>query len=271
MVRLGHIGFSNCFPVHARLLDGGLPPGVELHTGLPSDLNRWLAERRIDVAPASSIEFARNPDRYRILPDFVIGARGAVQSILLEGDTPPSELHGREVAVPTASATSVVLLRLILERRYGVVPRYRWFDQTGDSDPFAAGAAAALWIGDAALARGDLTQRSYLLDLGAAWAEWTGLPFAFALWIVSAGPELDDELRALHEFLLESRAYFEDRLDLLANRYADTFGIPAARLASYWRSLDFHLDADMVRGVTHFYRLAAELDEASPVHSLAYV
>ncbi|HWV57104.1 MAG TPA: menaquinone biosynthesis protein [Longimicrobiales bacterium] len=270
MLRLGHIGFSNCFPVHAGLIDCGPPAGVELHVGLPSELNRLLADRRIDVAPASSIEFARHADHYRVLPDLVIGARGAVQSILLESDVPPAELHGREVALTTASATSVVLLRLILERRYGVVPRYRWFDQTGGSDPFRSGSAAALWIGDTALQRVGATNRQ-LIDLGTEWAEWTGLPFAFALWIVSAGPEQDDELRALHGALRESHAYFQERLDTLADRYATTFGIPAERLASYWRSLDFRLDHDMVRGLMQFYRLAAELDEAPPVPSLVYV
>lgn len=270
MVRLGHIDYSNCYPVHARLLEEGAPPGIEIHTGVPAELNRWLEEGRIDVAPASSIEVARHPDRYRVLRDFVIGSRGPVQSILLEGDLPPEALHGRVVAVPTASATSVVLLRILLERRLGVVPTYRRFDQAHE-DPFAAGADAALWIGDTALRRGLRSDRPHLTDLGEAWWAWTGLPFAFALWIVSADASKDAELTALHASLLESRAYFEARLDELAMRRSDAFGVPASLLVSYWRSLCFELDEDMVRGALHFFRLAAELGEARPVEALRYV
>ena len=129
MLRLGHIEYSNCFPVHALLLDREPPPGIEVRTAVPSVLNAELAAGRVDVSPSSSIEFARHADRYRLFPDLAIGAHGAVQSILFETRVAPEALTGREVALPTASATSVVLLRILLEKRLGVRPRYRWFDQ----------------------------------------------------------------------------------------------------------------------------------------------
>ena len=72
-LRLGHIRYSNCFPVHARLLDrpdGGDPELVE---GVPSTLNRLLSEGAIHVAPSSSIEYALHADRYRVMPNLVIG------------------------------------------------------------------------------------------------------------------------------------------------------------------------------------------------------
>lgn len=267
MIRLGHIEFSNCFPVHALLIDRGAPPGIELHTGMPSELNAWLDEGRIDVAPASSIEYARHADRYRILPGFVIGSRGPVGSIIFESTVEPERLHGREVALPTASATSVVLLRTLLETRLGIQPRYRWFDQASDPDPLRSGAAAALWIGDVALRR-DPSAAPHRLDLGAEWMDWTGLPFAFALWQVAAGPELDRELAGLVELLHRSRAYFHAELDALACRHAARFGIAEDRLREYWRSLEFDLDDDMRRGILHFYSLAAALGEAPEVTTL---
>jgi chorismate dehydratase len=270
MVRLGHIDYSNCFPVHCLLLDRGLPEDIVLRTGVPADLNRWLATGGIDVAPASSIEFARNAERYRLMPDLVIGARGAVGSILLESVLDPADLDGHEVAVPTASATSVVLLRLLLERRLGVRPRYRWFDQTRE-DPIRAGAAATLWIGDVALRRASNVHEREQLDLGAAWAEWTGLPFAFALWQISAGTELDTKLQWLHGLLLESRAFFYAELDALAQRHAAHFSLPPSSLSAYWRSLDFELDEEMQRGLLHFYHLAAELAETPPVSQLRWL
>lgn len=270
MIRLGHIDYANCLPVHALVLDRSPPPNLRLHHGVPSVLNAALAAREIDVAPSSSIEYARHAADYRVLPDLCIGSRAEVRSILLEraDDAPLRSLDGRRVALPTASATSVVLLRILLERRWGVRPRYVWFDQDRDADPVDDGAAAALWIGDAALRRGRNGRAT--VDLGAAWSEWTGLPFVYALWQTSADHRRDRELAALHGLLLESRAYFHEHAETLAGRYAAKYGMAAGELLDYWRSLDYTLDASMRRGLERFYRLALELGEVPAAPALCW-
>lgn len=261
MLRLGHIEYSNCFPIHARFIDCGLPPGVELLTGVPDTINRNLASGAVDVAPASSIEYARNSPRYRILPELVIGSDGPVGSILLDSRVPISELDGAEVAVPTASATSVILLRVLLERRLGLRPRYRWFDQGVDPHAAPADVVAALWIGDVALRREPERAWPVRTDLGEAWTEWTGLPFAFAVWQVSAAPDWDPEVTAMHSLLLESRDYFRANDVALATRYAARYRLDPGRLLRYWRSLRFVLDDRMLAGLRRFFTLAAELGE----------
>lgn len=270
MLRLGHIEYSNCFPVHALLVAQGAPSWLRLVPGVPSRLNAALAAGEIDVAPSSSIEYARHPDRYRILPDLVIGSDGPVQSILVESVTPLEELDGCEVAIPTASATSVVLLRILLETRLGVRPLYRWFDQAEESDPVGAGAAAALRIGDVALRRAFPPGR-LVADLGDVWNRWTGLPFAFAVWQASAGPEADEELVRLHSLLLESRAWFYDNAARLAERYSTTFGVRPDRLERYWRSLAYSLDSRMREGLSRYYEMAAELGEVPSAPPLRWV
>lgn len=269
-MRLGHIDYSNCIPVHALLLVDEPPPWLEVRRGIPAELNRQLSRGEIDVAPSSSIEFARHAERYRLFPDLAIAADGAVESILFELGRPITELDGEEVAIPTASATSVVLLRIILEKRYGLTPRYRWFEQSAEADPVGEGAAAALWIGDVALRRGEAVEGEFV-DLGVEWRDWTGLPFVFAVWQVTAGPERDEELRGLHRLLLESRSYFEANVDELAVRYSPEIGLSPERLASYWRRLDFTLGPEMQAGLLHYYRLAAELGEAPLVTELRWV
>jgi chorismate dehydratase len=257
-IRLGHITYSNCFPVHAGLVDRGAPEGITLVEGIPSYLNHLLERGEIDVAPCSSIEYARHAERYRILPELVIGSRGAVRSILLVSGRDPRALDGRRVALPTASATSVVLLKILLRTRWGVDPEFFWFHQARE-DPFARGADAALFIGDVAL-RADLHPALPVrLDLGVEWTEHTGLPFAFAVW--QAGRGADADLRRLHAALLESRRYGVEHRAELARRYAPRFGFPAPMLDAYWRDLAYELDADMEEGLRAFYRLAAEAGE----------
>ena len=267
-LRLGNITYSNCFPVHARLLDEGPPNGVELVHGVPSRLNGLLERGEIDVAPCSSIEYARNAERYRILPDLVIGSRGPVRSILFLSTRPPHELDGGTVAMPTASATSVVLLKVLLHGRWNASPRYTWFDQARE-DPFAAGADAALFIGDVALRGGLFPDAKHRYDLGAEWWEHTGLPFAFAVW--QAGGGSDEQLRRLHAELLESRAYGHAKRAELAARWAGHFGFSAEFLERYWGDLSYGLDGAMIDGLREFYRQAAEVGEISSAPELRWV
>jgi chorismate dehydratase len=258
VLRLGHITYSNCFPVHARLIDQPRPGDPLLIPGVPSELNRLLDTGEIDVAPCSSIEYARHADRYRILPDLVIGADGPVRSILLLSDRDPESLDGELVGLPSASATSVVLLKILLKERWASAPRFFWFDQARD-DPFAMGAAAALFIGDVAMRQGLHADRAVRLDLGFEWREHTGLPFAFAVW-QAAGWD-DEELGALHRLLVESRDFAAENRAVLAAKYALQFGMAPRALLDYWAGLTFHLDERMVRGLEAFYALAARIGE----------
>ena len=65
-----------------------------------------------------------------------------MRSVLLFSRVPLAELDGRAVALSAASATSVQLLRVLLETHRGVTPQY-----VQESE----GADAVLWIGDRAL------------------------------------------------------------------------------------------------------------------------
>jgi chorismate dehydratase len=267
-LRLGHIVYSNCFPVHARLIDSPRAGDPVIVEGIPSHLNGLLESGEIDVAPCSSIEFARYADRYRLLPDLVIGSRGPVRSIQFLSRRQPGELGGRVVALPTASATSVVLLKILLSVRWGVKAEFFWFDQARE-DPFARGADAALFIGDVAL-RPDLhSEVPFRYDLGEEWWRETGLPFAFAVW--QAASEDDEALRSLHVLLLESRTYGHEHRSELARRHEDRFGLPAAMLDDYWRDLSYELDAPMLEGLRTFYRLAAELGEIPAAPDLRWI
>ncbi|MEX0912436.1 MAG: menaquinone biosynthesis protein [Gemmatimonadota bacterium] len=267
-LRLGHIAYSNCFPVHARLLDRPAPGDPALREGTPAALNRLLSEGSIDIAPSSSIEYALHPDTHRILPDLAIGSRGAVRSIVFLAERPIPELGGHTVAVPTASATSVVLLKILLRVRWDVDVRFRWFDQMSE-DPFATGAAAALFIGDVALRKDLHPLTPVRLDLGEEWWNETGLPFVFAVWQAASGSAA--ELRRLHQLLLESRTYGRDHRSALAKRYSRHFAMPAGALAAYWEGLVYDLDPAMIEGLKTFYQLAQEIGELDRVPPLRWI
>jgi len=259
VIRLGHIDYSNCVPVHARLLSEPGAAGVEIVTGVPADLNARLAAGELDVAPASSIEYVRHRTEYRLLPDLAIGSDGAVRSISLESAVPVESLGSALVCVPGASATSVVLLRILLEVFRGLQPRYQWYDQDDAADPIREGAVAVLRIGDVALRRSAPPGR-VVLDLGADWNRWTGLPFVYAVW--QARREVPAaELGRLYDRLRESREWFVRGAARLAELYAPRFRLAPDVLLGYWSSLRYDLDERMQRGLLEFYRLAERVGE----------
>src|SRR5213593_4295998 len=142
---------------------------VEEIQGVPTELNRRVLAGELDIAPISSIEYARNADRLRILPRLCVGSEGAVDSIQLVSKTPLE--HVRTVAVTPESATSVVLTKVLLPEASLV--------------PFDEPAEARLLIGDAAL-KSAFEDPTPHYDLGRLWLERTGLPMVFAVW---AAPE----------------------------------------------------------------------------------
>lgn len=269
MIRLGHIIYSNVFPVHAGLVTGATP-GVAIIEGTPSQLNAALAAGTIDVAPASSIEYARHAETYQLLPEFAIASDGPVRSILFESTRPFDALGGCTIALPTASATSVVLLKILLHIRHGVRTRFQWFDQDAGVDPVAAGADAALWIGDVALRR-QFPPHRQVYDLGDEWKRWTGLPFVFAAWQTAARSDRAAGLRELLPLLHASRGYFQRNAATLAEAWSPHFGLAPAPLLAYWLSLRYSFDEPMQRGLLEYYRLAAQLGEAPAVERLRWL
>src|SRR5690349_5501031 len=207
MLRLGRIGYVNMAPVFFRL-----EAEVDEVVGVPTDLNRQLVAGELDVAPISSIAYARGADKLRLLPRLCVSSEGAVESIQLISKTPLERI--RTVAVTPESATSVVLTKVLLPDAQHV--------------PLGEDAEAKLLIGDAALrsAFEDPTPRH---DLGRLWLERTGLPLVFAVWAAPepAHPGLSDLEEALVESVRQARAEPE----LLAYESSERYGYPAGFLA----------------------------------------
>jgi len=278
MIRLGNIDYSNCYPVHGPVLERARPEWLDVVDGTPADLNRLLAEGKLDVAPGSSIELARHAREYGALRGLCIGSDGPVESIILATRRPLADLDGRIVALPTASATSRCLLRVLLETRLDVRPVWVDFDQRAtdplrpEAAPAPAGGApeAALFIGDVALRR-ELRRGETHVDLGSEWTNWTGLPFVYALWLVAERAAVLPETAELHRLLLASRGAIESELEWLSARAGARYGIAPPRLRSYWSRIRYDLDERMLSGLSHFLTLASEIGDAPAVERIRLV
>ena len=69
MLRLGRISYVNMAPVFYRV-----EAEVEEVLGVPTELNRMLVAGELDAAPISSIEYARNADKLKLLPRLCVAS-----------------------------------------------------------------------------------------------------------------------------------------------------------------------------------------------------
>jgi chorismate dehydratase len=246
-LRLGRISYVNMAPVFFRL-----DAEVDEVQGVPTALNEQLLGGALDIAPISSIEFARHAHRLRILPRLCVSSEGAVDSIQLVSKTPLE--HVRTVAVTPESATSVVLTKVLLPDAEHV--------------PQGEPAEAKLLIGDAAL-KSAFEDPTPHFDLGRLWQERTGLPMVFAVW---AAPEpVADGLLDLQEALVASVRAARTDPETLAYESSARYGYPPGFLARYFEKLRYSFGPRERAGLLSFLELAHEVGELERVPELRFV
>src|SRR5213592_2228044 len=152
-MKIGRIPYVNCYPVYGAIDRGIVRLDAELVDGVPTDLNRRMAAGELDISVVSAVEYARDADRYLLLPDLAISCDGPVRSVMLFAKRPASELRGRRVLVSRSSMTSVALLELLFEHVWDAKPTFIPADaELTDITRFGADEhEARLVIGDAAL------------------------------------------------------------------------------------------------------------------------
>jgi chorismate dehydratase len=247
MIRLGRISYVNMAPLFY-----GLEAEVEEVEGVPTELNEMLLEGEIDVAPIPSIEYARNADRLRLLPRLCVSSEGAIDSIQLVTRLTLSQV--RSVAVTPESATSVVLVRVLLP--------------DAEIVPLEVEADAKLLIGDAAL-RSAFEDPTPHYDLGRLWLDRTGLPMVFAVW---AAPEPRvDGLLELEHALVASVRLARAEPERLARQASRTYGYPPGFLARYFEKLRYSFGPRERAGLYTFLEMARDAGELAHVPELRFV
>jgi chorismate dehydratase len=260
-MKIGRIPYINCYPVYGAIDRGVVQLDAELVDGVPTDLNRRMASGELDISVVSAVEYARDAERYLLLPDLAISCDGPVRSVMLFSKRPAGELTSRNVIVSSSSMTSVALLELLFENVWHSSPRFipgdaEVRDVVADSAPEAA---ARLVIGDAALVLGSNHRERYpyAYDLGQTWKEWTGQPFVFAVWVAQRTTDVKEALLA-HAGLIASRNWGLTHLPALAKQANEATGVELTVCAEYLSGLDYGLSYPHLAGLTEFYRRLVE-------------
>jgi len=269
-VRVGRIPYVNCYPVYGAIDRGVVPLTGTVVTGVPSALNKRMAEGALDISVVSAVEYARDARRYLLLPDLAISCDGPVQSVMLFTKKPAEDLDSRRVIVSRSSMTSVALLELLFENVWHARPEFVAGDaEMSDIASFDREQHdARLVIGDAALVlRGEsrphvvtgsahdtgLPSYPFAYDLGQTWKQWTGLPFVFAVWVAQRTAPIAEAL-GVHATLITSRNWGLEHLPTLAAQASITTGVSEPVCLEYLSGLDYGLSYEHLAGLTEFFR-----------------
>ena len=233
-----------------------------------------MAQGDIDLCISSSIEYPRHADEYLILPDFCIGSDGPVESVLMFSTLPIEELSGKEILVTSESATSVILLQILLRRHFGLSD-VRIKPVTLSIHEALKKAPAVLVIGDTALkAYLNIPNSATCHDLGALWKAYTGLPFVYALWLLNKRT-IENKRSQLAQFaqaLITVHDQMKHQLDGLSKCAEERSWIDAPQLLRYWSDAIQYRMTDAHRvGLERFYRDAYELGYVPAVPELHFL
>jgi chorismate dehydratase len=269
--KVGHIQFLNCLPLYYGLVKSHALLDLELIKGTPTELNSMLIHGNLDISPISSIEYARHADSLMLFPDFTVSSDGEVKSILLLSRFPVEQLSGRKIALTSTSATSQVLLKIILKLGYKIEPQY--IIRQPDLNSMLSAADAALLIGDIALKHHADSGEYYVYDLGFEWKKLTGKNMVYAVWAVNR-TFAETKMRLcenVFETFRKSMDYSIANLPEIVEYAAKWEPFHPSFLTAYFRSLHFAFEEEYQDGLIHFYRMAKDIGELETVPHLEFI
>ncbi|MCL2283062.1 MAG: menaquinone biosynthesis protein [Fibromonadales bacterium] len=252
---VGRIPFLVCAPFFHRFLDNPVPK-VRFLDGVPSQQNKRLRDGTVMLSPSSSIEYAKNREKYIICDRFCTSSTLEVQSVKLFSKYKWENLGGKSVHLTGESDTSATLLKLLSSLRFKVSPVWSCEDNCD----------ARLLIGDRALREGSENKWEYSYDLASVWQEWQNLPFVFGLWIIrkealGRGSLLENYLNETEESIREFKENRRQCLQKWERHYPH--GLPQAVACDYYNAIDYSFTASHERSLKKFYELcgvSVELD-----------
>ncbi len=267
--RVGHIQFLNCLPLYYGLVKSHALLDIELIKGNPTELNNLLINGELDISPISSIEYARNYKSLMLFPDFTVSSDREVKSIILLSRLPLDNLSGKKIALASTSATSHVLLKIILNA-YKINPDY--FIAPPDPERMLKESDACLLIGDVALKYYLDGKNIYVYDLGYEWNKLTGHKMVYAVWAINRNFAINSKelCKYVFELFKKSMDYSMNHLQEISD-YAERWEpFSSSSMMEYFRSLHFGFEKEYQQGLHFFYNKAAEIGELDHIPELEF-
>lgn len=260
LLKIGQIPYLNSILFYHGLEDR-VGKYLELVPLVPRQLSGAAVEDSVDAGPVPLVTCWDIEEHYEPLGDYCIATPKEAYSILMFSKRPFESLGGAEVGVTKETSTSVRLMKVLLAHVYKVKPAAYVTLDWPRNDAF-------LLIGDEALlhSRG-VDSYPHVIDLGAVWHDWTGLPFVFARWVVRR--TLDADVKAeLADALGQSLEAGWKDVDALVAPHAKRLSMSAAEARAYLEAFHFRMGDGEYESIERFKKLDEEVRGAGAASTL---
>ncbi|SEB64340.1 menaquinone biosynthesis protein [Paenibacillus sp. GP183] len=258
-IRIGRINYTNVWPIYYYFPELVSKEDIEIVNQVPTGLNKALAAGEIDMGTISSFAYGEVFEDYVLYPDLSVSAFGKVNSILLFHEKPLHEIVNGRIALTTSSATSIHLLKIIIEKFYAGKPGYSFASPV--LDDMMIKHDAALLIGDDAIRESWRNTKYRITDLGKEWAKWTGEWMSFAVWAVRKDtvdkhPEL---VKRVFESFVQSKKMGLESPEAMIGEAERTIGGSKEYWRNYFGQLCYDFGSQQWKGLRTYYQYCWEL------------
>jgi len=220
-IRVSAVSYTNTLPFLAGIKRSEILNQIDLSLDYPSECARKVIadEADLGIIPVAALSMM---DEYHIITDYCIGANGPVDSVFIFSNKPAKEITTLRLDKQsrTSNGLAQILFKHYWDQKIEIV-------ESDDADAYVL-------IGDRTFGKKDTAK--YVYDLAEEWKEFTGLPFAFAVWVAN---------KKLPEYFINNfNAALKDGVANPASIVVDLVAIPHFDFEYYLtQNLDFHLDA----------------------------
>ena len=253
MLRVGAVGYLNTKP----LIEGleGYIPNCRLTLDIPSRLADSMRNGQVDVGLIPVAEYFR-AGNYGMVPGLGITSCGPVGSVYLLAKNSLERIT--QLALDEGSRTSACLARILLHKKFGLLPKVCLFPM--DQKEIPDEVDGLVLIGDRAMKALPVEFRERV-DLGAWWTSETGLPFVYAVWAVRPGLVLSNEQVAGFHKAWETG---KSRLAEIACRESVAKGMTAPAILHYLtEQIGFEVNVREQEGMNLFGKMMVEFEKIS--------
>lgn len=236
-IKVSAVSYTNTLPFLNGIQNSPVYQEIDLTVDYPSECARKVIADEVDmgIIPIAAL---LEVDKPFIITDYCIGSDGAVDSVFLFANKPIEKIES--LKLDYQSKTSNGLARILIKNYW---KKEVTLVDSGEADAFVL-------IGDRTF--GLKQKEAYAYDLGYYWKEYTGLPFAYAVWV--ANKSLPEQFKkSFNEALHKGVNNIDEVISELPAR--DNFDL------KYYltQSLDYNLDDRKLKAIDLYLRLFKEL------------
>ena len=258
---LGIHDFINSQPLLGPLMKRASEAGLEIKTGSPAQLAEQLSDGKLDMAMIPAIEYLKQADHLRLLPNVSISSRGKVGTVLLVSKVPLNTIHS--LALDNRSRTSVALLHILYSKVFPAGLKLSRLEP--DAEKMLSQHDAALIIGDQAL--GFSKEGASIYDLSEEWFKQTEKTFVHAVIAVREGIK-----EGIVQTLMDAKQEGLQNLDRIAQTQEKITGHPLFLLQDYLKNkIRYDFGQEEMEGLMHFQSLCHEADLVPKKFPLRFV